>query len=571
MFAKTIGVTALLWGLTLPAAAQRVTETTVPLADPNPGAFYFLRGDIGVVVRYDGSGKVDAKISAFNLASSAPLWHSSLRVQESQDSPGRFLNTFAREDRLYFGNGPLTVLDAATGRTLWSLDCRTIGSIDFHDAEYFADGDFLLEGTDGCGNLDNPRVLRVNDATGAVRWQVSAEAHTYNTGRSRTKTEHRDFSWFWSGTAVDTAAVQDGIRQVTPARIVLAGERLSAVDYGSGQPAWAVRDKPGRIIGTEVPGMSLWMKDDKLSAYSYRDGAKLWSADLGAPWAVVFFVDEVHPGTSDLIAVTWKGAFRFDRSGNQKWAVKRDDSGWGQQMSGSLLVIWTKRHHYIGIDLATGQTRWTGELDTPGDFSLVRPDLSSAATGVVLITTYDRSTGPYGLNAFDATTGQRLWRMNKIEGDKISDLMIDSTRLVVETDGPDREQYEIELRSGATEEVGHTSRRRDAPATVGPVATGHYRVSYSRKRKTLTGYGPDGHALWTRKGRLSENADFEILAQEVVVWPTQDGKVEFIALTSGASLYTATGDDKPHIGVDTAAGRVLVPQGKTLKILTIGS
>jgi outer membrane protein assembly factor BamB len=284
----------------------------------------------------------------------------------------------------------------------------------------------------------------------------------------------------------------------------------------------------------------------------------------------VYFVDRASPGTSDLIAVTWKGAFRFDRAGNQKWAVKRDDSGWGQQMDGSLLVMWTKRHHYIGIDVATGQTRWTGELDTPGDFSLVRADLSSAATGVVLITTYDNvDTGPFGLNAFDATTGSVLWRMAKIDGDKIRNLMIDSTRLVVETDGQDREQYEIDLRSGATEEVGHMSRRRDSHATTGPVATGHYRVGYSRKRKTLTCYGPDGHVLWTRKGRLSENADFQILSQDVVVWPTQDGKVEFIALTSGTSLYTATGDEKPHVGVDDEMGRVLVPQGKQIKILTV--
>src|SRR5262249_21753172 len=159
----------------------------------------------------DGSGKVDAKMTAYNLAAPAQLWHSELRVQEDADNPGHLLKISANQQRLYFGNGPLTAVDAATGRTLWTLDCKTIGAIDFNDAQYFADGDFLLQGTDGCGNLDTPRILRVNEATGAVRWQVSAEAHTYKTKLFA----HRDFAWFWSGQNVDTASTADGVTQVT--------------------------------------------------------------------------------------------------------------------------------------------------------------------------------------------------------------------------------------------------------------------------------------------------------------------------------------------------------------------
>jgi hypothetical protein len=76
--------------------------------------------------------------------------------------------------------------------------------------------------------------------------------------------------------------------------------------------------------------------------------------------------------------------------------------------------------------------------------------------------------------------------------------------------------------------------------------------------------------VWSRAGRESENAEPTVLQQGVVVWPTQDGTVELIDLATGHSLHTAMGNAKPDVGVDAIAGHVLVPQGKTMRILTVG-
>src|SRR5690349_10952109 len=150
MIAKPLLLAVLCGALALPAAAQRVTETSLPLADPGVWHFSFVR-DIGLAIDYNGSGKVDARISAYNLGSPALLWHQQVRVQDDGNNPDKWLTVDADRNRLYLGNGPLSAVDAATGRILWSLDCKTLGSVNFAGASYFGDGTFLVQGGSGCG------------------------------------------------------------------------------------------------------------------------------------------------------------------------------------------------------------------------------------------------------------------------------------------------------------------------------------------------------------------------------------------------------------------------------------
>jgi hypothetical protein len=55
------------------------------------------------------------------------------------------------------------------------------------------------------------------------------------------------------------------------------------------------------------------------------------------------------------------------------------------------------------------------------------------------------------------------------------------------------------------------------------------------------------------------------------VWPSADGKVELIDLASGSTIHTTTGNKNPYVGVDRVHGRVLVPQAKTLHILSLNA
>jgi outer membrane protein assembly factor BamB len=566
MLAKRLLLAVLCGALAAPAAAQRVTETSLPLADPGVWHFSFIR-DIGLAIDYNGSGKVDARINAYNLASPALLWHQQVRVQDDGNNLDKWLTVDADRNRLYLGNGPLSAVDAATGRILWSLDCRTLGSVDFADASFFGDGTFLVQGGSGCGDPDQRRVTRVDDSTGGVRWQVDVESHTYKTG----KVDHRDFAMYYEGdthvddliaradagdsAAADSAAVillrKGG---ATPTHVLLAGKRFTAIDYATGRQVWAVKDEPGRWVPLTPTGLSLWVDDDKLVAYSTHDGARQWAVPLNAPWAVVYEADTT--ATSDLIAVTWKGAHRIDRSGHVTWSLARDDNTWGQTFMPPLLMLALKDRTWAAVDLATGRARWSVKIESAGNLRRADDELSVGAIGVVLIAGYDNSRiGPFSLNGIDAASGRLLWTLDRVNDAKlIHYYIVDGTRLDVFTENFER--VELDVRTGAVIGTGMT-------------AGGGARVSYSAKTKTLTARGPNGQVVWTRKGQESEYARVSVLAQGVVVWPTQDGTVELIDLPSGTSLHTTTGNPKPRIGVDRLRGRVLVPQGKTIRILTV--
>jgi len=569
-------VPAALCCVALAAPASRVTETTLPLADPAARRFYFV-GDMALAVDYDGGGKVTARINAYDLPKAAFAWRQEVRVQENGKNPGNFITTQASQNRVLLGNGPLTVMDVNTGRTLWALDCKTAGAVDLPRSTFLADGDLLLQGSEDCGDVENVRILRLNGATGAVRWQSDAEAHKYKTGNI----EHRDFAWYAEGAtrvsaasvSPDSASARDSSQidalagnTFVPAQVVVAGKRLAAIDYQSGRQNWFVKDEPGRWVPVSLRGQSLWVDDDKLFAYSTRDGARQWSYDLRAPWAIVAPVDTTDTG--DLIAITWKNAHRIDRAtGRAKWSIQREDDTWGQLLRPGFFLLTLKRKNYAAVDLATGQVKWTAKVESDAPRRRIDEELSPMQSGVVLVAGFeDERWGPWELNAIDAASGRALWSLDRINKKKIVNYwVIDATRLVARSEDQD---VEIDVKTGAV--LGAWKRRLRERYDSGERFFNGYRVWYTGDKKTLFCYGADGQVVWQRSGERSENARVDILAQGVVVWPTQDGKVELIDLATGTSLHSTTGNKKPYIGIDVDNGRVLVPQGKTIKLLAVG-
>ena len=82
----------------------------------------------------------------------------------------------------------------------------------------------------------------------------------------------------------------------------------------------------------------------------------------------------------------------------------------------------------------------------------------------------------------------------------------------------------------------------------------------------------NGATVWTRRGAISARIDAIPIARErgYVVRPAKDGTIEVIRLADGVSLFTtrASGDPVPY--VVPGGGYILVPAGRTMKIITVG-
>jgi len=557
MLAKSVGITALLWAVSLPAVAQHVADRTVQLPDPHVQGFYFVADDLVLATEFKDK---DVIFNAYDPGRAAALWRQQFRVRDSDKSPGSVIHIAPSQDRIYLGNGPLTVIDPATGHTLWSLDCKTIGSFNFSGAHFFADSSFLIVGTEGCGNTEKLQLLSVNGVTGAVRWRAPARAHTYKIGNI----EHWDFdlSGWYAGAAPE---LNDSTLAPPPDRFVVEGERLFAIDYATGRQAWGLRDEPGRNLPISSGILSLWIKDDKLNAYNKRTGLLQWTFDLKAPWAEASLANPADPAGSDIMLFTYHDAFRLDpATGQAKWSVRRGEDGWGQLNSPQLVVLARKGHDWDGLDPATGQPKWHISI-SDRHWRRADPDWSVAATGIVLFAAFEHSgdIGPWTLWGIDAATGKELWKLDRALDEDIDEyLVLGGTVISVQTSNG---WGEVDPRTGAVtptvirEKARH---RRNDSFNVG------HGLSYSKKAKTLTYRGTDGHVVWIRAGEESENAGTAVV-HNVVVWPRQDGKVELIALASGNTLQTISGNSKPVIGVDQDGGRVLIPEGSKLHIVSI--
>jgi hypothetical protein len=529
-----------LWGS---LGAQQFSESVVPLQDPQVNAWYVF-GDVVVAIDYRGRGKVTAYINAYSLSTQTFLWRHEIRVQEDGDASGRYSLPVYDQNLLYLGNGPLTVLDVATGRTPWTIACDKIGSINLGTAELQPDGALLLGGSKGCGDDREKRVQLIDARTGAVRWSVVAQALEYKNGNMK----HEEFAW---------RAMRDAGGRIE--RVVLIGERLSAVSFADGRVLWEAKGDVGRFVG-ERGGVFVFAHDDKLTAYRGVDGTVAWSIKTGAPWANIQDI----PGTSDVIYTTYYAAYRVDpTTGAVRWTAKRSQENWSRVLNPPFFYMRTADNRWGAYDLTTGAKRWDFTPDWGGN-SFPDTMMGTGGVNVVMVAyaKWDRDAqdevAPYVLWGVDATTGAIRWRLDKANGHAFAgyEPIGDNTVAV---------QEEATLQWNT---VNVTDGSLTAFASSAATQRG-CNVTYFRKDKSLACVGPSGARVWSRPGPQSDRRRHILNAERGwVVWSARDGTVEIIRMTDGMSLYKTMADRNPAPTTAGGGRYLLVPSGKTLKIIT---
>ena len=542
-----------------PARAPRITQVSLPLAEVDATRFVFA-GNLAVAIRWDGTKSITARMQGFDLAAGTALWRQDLRVQESEDNHGALVSRIPGSDRIFVGNGPLTLLDLATGKPVWSLDCKAGGNLEIAETTWMRDGTMILTGSSGCGDREHRRLLRVDAATGKVLWQVDVEAGKYKEGARELLAFN---TWAWTPPG-DTL----------PSIILAAGKRAIGIDYVTGAPRWKLDDPPGRVLGSvSRPGHLIFWDEKDVVSYDVVTGARQWTYRVNAGnWLMNWPVNASDP-ESDLLLVTDEATHRVSlASGKAVWVTRRGSKGGGSGYVPPYPLVHVGRGVWAALDVETGAERWRFPIEHPLIHN-VAEDVP-ATSGTILFRNMLANGGPpYELIAVDPATGRLRWRHEKVLGELVrthefippASLMAVTRKAVVL----------IDLASGSiTDTMRLTGEESQAVRGLADsprrAEVGDLRLVYSRDRKELTGLGPSGAVRWRRAGEESENAVTSVLpGPGLAIFPQKNGTVEFLNLATGEVVHSVTGNAKPVVAVDPIGNRVLVPRDKALQVITV--
>ena len=234
---------------------------------------------------------------------------------------------------------------------------------------------------------DALRFERVDPVTGAVRWSVSPPVPL-------------------PGAVVSELAlnVSDGFVVLTgPVNAVLGGD-------GAVLGTWTTADGATARVETSSIGFAVWTSLDEGTWYDAAGapGARLVGGPFGEPWARPLD-DGDHPG---LVLV--------ERSGGLQVVDVREEGPLWERAAVDRVLLRVDDHlvvragdDVLGLDLRTGQERWSVTLDVGADPTAVVSD------GVrILLPRYSAAAGR-GLTAYDVADGTPVWTGPVPEGTSV--------------------------------------------------------------------------------------------------------------------------------------------------------
>ncbi|MFC9894796.1 PQQ-binding-like beta-propeller repeat protein [Nocardia sp. NPDC127579] len=293
------------------------------------------------------------------------------------------------------GDGWLTALDTATGRTVWQ---SPLGDINVATGPVTSGGDTVIVGDIGA-------VAGFDVDSGARRWQAAASAlwtlhatdepaNVYTRARAEDRVialDARTGRQRWG--APQNTPSNGGLAAAGNAVAVIDGTALVLLDATTGVQRWRV-ELGGQPIGTEtaIVGDTVLVQlliDDNFRVFDLATGQRLWTSASKAAFGVA---------VGDIAYIG--GAYRNYGGGDPQFApLKAYDQRTGRSLwrafervvgapavaDGKVYAVWDSELH--ALDAATGDLRWsTAALDvTSGPVVVDRTAFVYTRSGIAAI------------------------------------------------------------------------------------------------------------------------------------------------------------------------------------------
>jgi len=179
-------------------------------------AFYFVADDLVLATEFKDK---DVIFNAYDPGRAAALWRQQFRVRTATRVRQRDSHR-AVAGRIYLGNGPLTVIDPATGQHTLVARLQDDRLVQFCRRAFFRRQLLSYRRDEGCGDMEKVQLLSVTVSPARC-------AGGRRRARIRTRPEHRALGLrsvrVYAGAAPD---VNDSSLAPPPDRFVVEGERL---------------------------------------------------------------------------------------------------------------------------------------------------------------------------------------------------------------------------------------------------------------------------------------------------------------------------------------------------------
>ena len=481
----------------------------------------FVGDSITISIDKVGLAHPSARMQAYDTQSGSPLWQGEVPIGR----PGMVLDNYVWLDEaigtLFIGNGPLSAIDARTGRVLWTKDYDEVGlvwaiyigrdRILVHGSKKLGAAIAIKAGAEGAEaalepmrrHMRNPRLICANRTTGATLWE-----YTFTAPKERGSTTH-------------VPVGIDGYYILDASVTVVHGKQVLGVRNADGTEAWKFSKdiEPELGVSTQTVYVNV---GGKITALSRETGQKSWEARGKADneAAIVLGGDvlaAVNTGKYDSGKDRFEGKYKivcFDAANGRemKTVVQGEDLGDYPVIGNAKLFVYDRKHVRV--------------IDLKQDKELANLDRDKDVEGLTLV-------------------GDRYMRMGVKE---VSGLGT----------GGSVPEWTVTL-----ERSSRGRRPLFLRMVVGALNVGYaYYGSFSVGRGSTP--RPDGITM-TSDERLAE----PLFLGDVLTWPTRKDGVVGISIVDGRILWRLTTGENPWPYYSSSGNVAAIQDGKTLRLVNL--
>ncbi len=328
----------------------------------------FLPGGVVVAVEKGGTVKISGKLHAYRAESGEHLWDTEVEIGQRNRTLDEFVWIDEAAGLMFAGNGPLTALECATGKVLWTKEFKEVGLVSNVTPgrnRVFVYGTkkpgisisvtgnpdkARQEAADVIGKLlKDPKLICLDKRSGELAWQVEMDPFPDS-----------------PLAAVFVPMTGDGgpYPELDSGRTVICGKKLMGIENADGSMVWEHRSKPKTIpaVGERAAFVNF---DGKVASVDIASGEELWRGEdnVGKKAHLHEVSDQmivaIDPGEYKPEDDVFSGSYKITRiaaaDGKAVGSVIKGNDLQGYPEFEGLRLALTDKKATRAIDLATGE------------------------------------------------------------------------------------------------------------------------------------------------------------------------------------------------------------------------